>query len=591
MEIAVNGIGVSPGIAIGPAVTYGVRALEVPKYTIDDCDRELERFERALDAVRKDLEALQQRTSEQFGKEHGEIFQAHLMMLDDVAFREDIERRLRTERLNVEFLTDEFLSKQTQILEQVDDPHFRERIRDFVDVANRILGKLTSVELNSLAELTRPSIIVAHDLSPSDTANLDPAQTLGLVTNMGGPTSHTTILARALEIPAVVGLKDIGRHVHPNQEIIIDGARGRVVIDPEPETRARFEELRAREAQRHARLMRGEVDRRSVTLDGREIPVQVNIELPAEIEFARKHRAQGCGLYRTEYLFLDRPSLPSEEEQLEAYARVAEAMKPHPVTLRTLDLGGDKFASHIKFVEESNPQLGWRAIRLCLERPDLFKAQLRAIFRASVHGNVQVMFPLISGVDELDRVMAVVREVFADLERRSVPFNKDIKIGIMVEVPSAVAMADVLAHRCSFFSIGTNDLIQYSLAVDRVNERIAHMYEPAHPAVIRMIHHTVRTARAARIPCSICGEMAGDPAFTELLVGLGVSSLSMSSVAIPLVRAEIAGISYAKARRFAHSILSMASETAIRQLMERRAVVRHARDYDDDPAPAHRTEG
>jgi phosphotransferase system enzyme I (PtsI) len=570
VEIAINGIGVSPGIAIGPALTFGVESIEVPRYLAEDREAELDRFHKALAEAREDLRKLADQTAKSLGQQHADIFEAHLMILEDVAFREEIERQLELEGYNVEFLVDDFIARSARAIESVDDARFRERARDLVDVGQRLLAKLMNTNITGLQDIERPSVIVAHDLSPSDTANLDLPNTLGLATDVSGPTSHTAILARALEIPAVVGLKYVGQHTTPGDTIIVDGTHGRVIVRPSEDTLQRMREAQHLEAERREALLLRETSAVSATHDGHAVPTLVNIELPVEIAHGIRNKAQGVGLYRTEYLFLNRSTLPSEDEQYEAYANVAEAMKPYSVTLRTLDLGGDKFASHIHYAEEINPQMGWRAIRFCLERPDIFKSQLRALFRASVHGNVQVMFPLISGLDEYERVMEMVQEVFDDLERRGVAHNPNIKIGTMIEVPSAVAVADVLSKHCDFFSIGTNDLIQYSLAVDRVNEKIAHMYEPAHPAVIRMIHQTVQAAKAAGIPCSICGEMAGDPTFTELLVGLGVDSLSMSSVALPLVRAELANIEKGSAEAFARDAMSIGRVAEIKKCMEER---------------------
>jgi phosphotransferase system enzyme I (PtsI) len=452
----------------------------------------------------------------------------------------------------------------------VPDPRFRERTNDLVDVGTRILEKLMNAERATLDHIDAPSVVVAHDLSPSDTANIDVANALGIATDVGGPTSHTAILARALQIPAVVGLKYVGTHVKPGDLLIVDGTKGYVFIRPDAATIEEYEAERGRAARERTALIGYEEERGSKTLDGHEVPLLANIELPVEIPSSLKVRARGVGLYRTEYLYLNRGNLPSEEEQFEAYSQVASSMKPWPVTLRTLDLGGDKFVSHLQISEEINPQLGWRAIRFCLERPDIFKAQLRAMLRASVYGDIKIMFPLISGVDELRRVRAVFDDVCADLERRSIPFNKKIKVGSMIEVPSAVIVADKLAKECDFFSIGTNDLIQYSLAVDRVNEKIAHMYEPAHPAILRMLRHTIRAAKDAKIPCGICGEMAGDPMFTELLVGLGVDTLSMSSVAIPNVHAEIVGARLSTAKRFAGRLLSAGTVSEVRSMLEQR---------------------
>jgi phosphoenolpyruvate-protein phosphotransferase (PTS system enzyme I) len=560
---------------MGPALTFGVQSLDIPKYTVGDKGAELERFTNATEAVREELRTLHERTSQELGKQHADIFNAHLMILEDVTLQEEIEGRLEGEGFNVEYLVDDLIARYSTIMDSLDDPRFRERTQDVVDVGRRVLGKLLNTELDTLEHLARPSVIVAHDLSPADTANIDLDNALGLATDVGGPTSHTAILARAFELPAVVGLKYVGSHTLPGDTIIIDGSEGRVFIRPDESTLARYMEEKTRQEQERKALLAKE-GRTSVTLDGHEVPTLANIELPVEIAHSLKAKAQGVGLYRTEYLFLSRSSLATEEQQFEAYAEAAQAMSPLPVILRTLDLGGDKFSSHLQFSGEINPQLGWRAIRFCLERPDIFKAQLRAMLRASVHGNVSIMFPLISGLDELLRVKAVLREVIGDLERRGVPFDKNIKIGSMIEVPAAVAVAAHLAKECDFFSIGTNDLIQYSLAVDRVNEKIAHLYEPAHPAVLSMVAQTIHEAKAARIPCGICGEMAADPLFTEFLVGLGVSSLSMSAVAIPEVREEIAGIRMPQARRFAKRVLTMGSVRQVKNVLQKRFSNRHS---------------
>jgi len=570
VEIALRGIGVSPGIAIGPALLYGVQSLDIPKYSVPDKSAELERFEQATQEVRQDLQSLYEQTAEELGESNADIFRAHLMILDDVDFRQEITDRVKTEGVNVEHLIDDYIARYSRALQTVDDPRFQEKIKDLLDVGNRILQKLLNTKAEDLAHLDRPSIIVAHDLSPSDTANLDMVNTLGLATDLSGPTSHTAILARALEIPAVVGLRYVGEHTAPGDIVILDGGTGQVVIRPSEKTLAHYVAEKKRLEEERKALLLAETHRRNVTLDGYDIPILANIELPQEISHSLRNQAEGIGLYRTEYLFLNRNSLPTEDEQYEAYAHAAATFKPRPVTLRTLDLGGDKFVSHLRMAPEINPQLGWRAIRFCLERPDIFKAQLRAMFRASVHGNVQIMFPLISGLDEMRRVKAVVNEVAADLDRRGVPFSKKIKFGSMIEVPSAVVIADLLAKECDFFSIGTNDLIQYGIAVDRVNEKIAHMYEPAHPAILRMIQQTIRAAKNARIPCAICGEMAGDPLFTELLIGLGIDELSMSAVAIPLVRAEVNEIKMSAAKRFARRILTLETSMEVRaQLVKR----------------------
>ncbi|GMU92443.1 MAG: phosphoenolpyruvate-protein phosphotransferase [Candidatus Hydrogenedentota bacterium] len=577
MEIVLHGIGVSPGIAIGPALTFGVTALDVPKYSITNVKKEQRRFEEAVDELRTEWQRLHERTRETLGEQHAEIFKTQLMALDDPTMREDIARGIEEQKANAEHLVQEWFGRHAKLLEASDVPLFRERAADLVDVGRKLVSKLLKADLESLEKLEKPSVIVAHDLSPSDAAKLDVKNTLGIVTDASGPTSHTAILARAYEIPAVVGLRFVGSYALPGDMIVVDGTKGDVLIRPDTETLSRYRIRGEREARGRRALLAAEI-KPSSTVDGVAIPTLANIELPIELAHSKRVHAQGIGLYRTEYLYLNRSTLPTEEEQYEAYAEAAQAMAPWPVTLRTLDVGGDKLVSHLQLGDETNPQLGWRAVRFCLERRDIFEAQLRAMFRASVHGNVQIMFPLISGLEELRRVKEIVREVCAHLERRGVPFKKSVPIGTMIEVPSAVAISEHLAKECDFFSIGTNDLIQYSLAVDRGNERIAHMYEPAHPAVLRMIHHAIRSAKSARIPCAICGEMAGDPLFSEVLIGLGISSLSMSAVSIPLVRAEISHIRYSLARRFAMRALKMGTAVDIREAMTRRSEQRKALD-------------
>ena len=577
MEIALHGIGVSPGIAIGPAKTFGLDSLEIPQYKVTAPDSELERFKQAVEEVREDLAQLRKKTAAEAGEYNASIFDAHIMVLDDVTLHEEIAQRVRDEGYNVEYILNDLINQQAAILESIEDPSFRDRMGDILDVGRRILGRLLDTELESLEHLDQPAIIVAHELAPSDTAKIDLKNARGIIIDMGGPTSHTAILARAFAIPAVVGLKNACAHIHPSDTIILDGNEGQVYIRPSEETLARYHSRREQEEKQLEALRAVQTScETTCTLDGHEVPLMANIELPVEITDELKTKADGIGLYRTEYLFLNRTSLPTEEEQYNAYATVVEAMDPLPVTLRTLDLGGDKFASHIQVADELNPQLGWRAVRFCLERPDIFKAQLRAILRASIHGNVQIMFPLISGLDELLQVKEVFNDVCADLQRRSVAFRKDIKLGCMIEVPSAVAVADHLAANCDFFSIGTNDLIQYSLAVDRVNEKIAHMYEPGHPAVLRMLQQTAAAARNAGIPCSICGEMAGTPMFTEVLVGLGMSSLSMSMVAIPQVRAELMSLQFHEAEEMAAKTIQMGLVEEVRGYLQQRHEDRHA---------------
>ncbi len=576
MEHYLQGIGVSPGIALAPALLFFHDRYDVPAYPVADLDAELVRLDTAIAATRADLQTIYERTVSSLGKAHADIFHAHLMILEDVALREDIQTHLEEKRRNIEHILDLLAKRYVQALESLDAPRFRERAADLLDVVDRLLRHLLDAERPNLRRLIAPSIIVAHDLSPSDTATMDTQNAVGLLIESGSATSHTAILARALEIPAVVGVSGAAAAIRSGGMIVVDGSDGRVIVEPTAETLAWYAHERERLVRRRENLLRISKAGPARTSDDVEVVLRANIELPLEIEHSLKVNAQGIGLYRTEYLFLDRDAAPGEDEQYEAYANVARAMAPKPVTLRTMDIGGDKFVAHLQIFKEENPQLGWRAVRFCLARPDLFKTQLRAMLRASAHGDIQIMFPMISGVEELRDVKQVLAEVRDELDAQNVPYARDVKIGSMIEVPSAVVLADKLAAECDFFSIGTNDLIQYLLAVDRVNEKIAHLYQPAHPSVVRMIHMTASAARAHNIPCSICGEMAGDPLYAELLLGLGVSALSMAPFAIPQLRLEIAHINMEQARALARHALAMQTVGEIRDLIAERHLARAA---------------
>lgn len=570
MEIRFEGIGVSPGIAIGTALAFDVRRIDVPRFSVTDCREEVNRLNGAIDSVREDLTVLYRRTAAQLGETHADIFKAHLMLLDDVVLREEVARRVEAEQVNVEYVLDDFVQRYAAVMRAAEDPRFRERTADLLDVLDRVLGRLLDAERPDLKNIAQPSIIVAHQLAPSDAANMDFQNILAVALDTGGASSHTAIIARALEIPAVMGVEGLSRHCETGATVIVDGIRGLVILRPGEETLNRYSEMMAQLEQQWASLVIEDPTRTCRTSDGAEIPLLANVELPFEVDHSVKAHAQGIGLYRTEYLFLNRTAAPTEEEQYTEYIRAAKQVAPNPLILRTMDVGGDKFVSYLNNEHEGNPQMGWRAVRFCLERPDIFRAQLRAILRASVNGNVQIMFPMISGVNELRQVKAVLNDVRNELQREGIPIGTAMKVGSMIEVPSAVAVAPMLAQECDFFSIGTNDLIQYSLAVDRENTRIAHLYEPAHPAVLRMLRWTTQAARDAEIPCGICGEMAGDPLYTELLIGLGVGSLSMSTISIPVVRQVIARISLDSAAALVEEALTMPTSAEVKSLLQKR---------------------
>jgi len=569
-EKRLRGIGVSSGIAIGPAFTIGRRDLAIHPEAISDPAAELARYDEAVAHVRRDLQQLQAQTAKDIGEREAAIFNAHLEILDDPALRPEVERNLELERLNVEYIVQEIIAGYARLLEQLDDPSFRERSTDLVDVGRRIQAHLLGESHHALDRIEAPCVVVAHELAPSETAALDKSRVLGLATDAGGPTSHMAIIARAFDIPCVVGLRNLGDQVSEGDALIVDAARGHVIVNPSKATRTRYEAEKKNLDEIRAALLQATGEGCCATQDGTEVPTFANIELLAETQMCLKVHAQGIGLYRTEFLFMDRDDLPTEEEQYREYRKVMEAMAPLPVTVRTLDVGGDKDMPLLTADHETNPQLGWRSIRLCLDRPDIFKAQLRALLRAGVHGDLRIMFPMITSVEQFLEARTMVNEVAEDLRGRNVEHNSNVPVGTMIEVPAAVIIADHLARHCDFLSIGTNDLIQYCLAVDRANERTAHLYQPTHPAVLRMIKQTLDAANDAKIPCNICGEMAGDPALTELLLGLGIRGLSMSSSSLPAVRAEIVNTHIATAKRFAKKLLELSSSAEIRELLAQR---------------------
>jgi len=575
-ELTLQGVGVSPGVATGPAFLLTRRDLRFVERQLDpeEIPREIVRFEEALIATRSQLREIQRKVERALDRESAGIFDAHLLVVDDRAVVEEVLRGVQSRRVNVEVVLQEVAERYADALAQMDDDYLRERAADVRDVARRVLLNLAGQPVSELGGVAEPCVVVAGDLSPSDTATMPRDRVLGFATDLGSPTSHTAIMARALEIPAVVGLHDASLRISTGDRVLVDGHTGRVIVRPSPATLERYGALaRARETAR-ARL-EGLRDQPARTLDGYEVVVAANIELPQDVDAVLRHGAQGVGLFRSEFLYLSRPHMPDEMEQARAYEEVARRLAPAPVIIRTLDLGGDKFASSVKMPQEVNPYLGWRAIRFCLARPEIFRVQLRAILRASVHRNVRIMYPMISNVDEVERAAAHLAQVRAELEAEGVPFDPDIEAGIMVEVPSAALIAPQLARRVAFFSIGTNDLIQYTLAVDRVNEQVTYLYEPTHPAILRLLRQTIEAARGAGIWTGLCGEMGAQPALAPLLIGLGVDELSVSPNMVPLVKAVIRSVRLSECERLASEALRCENAAEVlamcRRLTEARA--------------------
>lgn len=561
-EVILHGIPASPGIKTGKVLLVGREELSVPKRSItkDQIPIEVSRFEDALIQTRREILDLQKQVSKGMGTEHAQIFDAHLLVLEDRMLIEEVISQVKKKELAIDYVFAQVLKKYADVFSKIEDEYLRERISDINDVSRRILRNLlgkdkTQKELSTLKE---PMIIVAHDLSPSDTATLHRKNVIGFITDVGGKTSHTAIMAKSLEIPAITGLETATLQIHDNEMIILDGDTGVVILRPKPETLSKYER-KAAKIKDLSKAYEGFRDLPSVTLDGRVIELAANIEFPEEIDSVKDHGVGGIGLYRTEFFYMNRKDLPSEDEQFEVYKLVAEKMKPHEVIIRTLDLGGDKFISQLQIPREMKPFLGWRAIRFCLAQPSIFKAQLRAILRASQHGNLKIMYPMISGVEELRKANGVLEECKKELRSRKITFNNEIKVGAMIEVPSAALTCDILSKEVDFFSIGTNDLIQYALAVDRTDEKVAYLYDPAHPAVLRLIKSIVDAGHKQGIWVGMCGEMSGDPLFTVLLVGLGLDELSMSASGTARVKQIIRSITTKQAQEILQKTLSLST--------------------------------
>jgi phosphotransferase system enzyme I (PtsI) len=559
-EIMHKGIGVCSGVATGPVFLLTTEEDRVVERDIteDEIAREIARFEESLIATRHQLREIQKQVEEALGPESASIFDAHLLVVDDRALVEEVIRGLKVQKKNVETVLRLVAERYSEALLRVKDDYLRERAVDVKDVTRRILRNLSGASSSTLASLTEPHILVANDLAPSEAAILDKSKVLGFATDLGSPTSHTAIMARAMGIPAVVGLHDISVRVSSGDTLLIDGNTGVLLIHPTHESLERYGKVQATR-----RVIEHELeqlkDASAETRDGYSVALSCNIELATDVAMIRQYGGNGVGLFRTEYLYLAQKGLPTEDEQTAIYTEVAAAMGSDPVVIRTLDLGGDKFLSQLKMPAEINPFMGWRAIRFCLAQPEIFKTQLRAILRASVHENVKIMYPMISNLDEVLRANALLEEGKSELRAAGVPFNEQIDVGVMIEVPSAALTAHLLAPHVSFFSLGTNDLVQYTLAVDRVNERIAYLYEPTHPAILRLIKNTIDVGHEHGIWTGVCGEMAGNPLLVPLLIGLGVDEISVSPTSVPAVKDVIRKLRYSQAEELAESVMASGS--------------------------------
>jgi phosphotransferase system enzyme I (PtsI) len=564
-----KGVGVSPGIAIGRAIIIEKRIASVYRVPIRDSDvpGEVTRFMESLEKTREELLELKQKVSRSMGDEFASIFEAHAMMVSDPSFADKAIQKIESEQVNAEWALSEVQEEFEARFASFDDHYLRERTADVKDVAERVLKHLQGVAHHDLSEIAHDVIIIADDLTPSDTIHFNRRPVVGFATETGGRTSHTSIIAKSLFMPAVIGVPRLTKIVDNDEMVIVDGYEGTVLVSPTPAMVSEYRSRVSRHEEEESELLQNR-ELPAVTRDGRKISMQANIELVEELKDAIKFGAEGIGLYRSEFLYISKsPDLPTEEEHFDTYRQLAEATAPNWCVIRTFDLGGKKLAREVMGSKEDNPVLGLRALRLCMKHRDMFRTQLRALLRASVFGKMKIMFPLVSGVQELRQVKTLIREIRLELDAEGVAYNPDLQIGIMIEVPSAAVIADLLATESDFFAIGTNDLIQYSLAIDRSNENVSYLYEPLHPALLRLIKGVIDAGQKAGIPVSMCGEMASDPIYATVLLGLGLEIFSMNPSNIPVIKNVIRSLRYKDCRRIAEVALQKKTAQEIEEFV------------------------
>ncbi|KKY00284.1 phosphoenolpyruvate-protein phosphotransferase [Paraclostridium benzoelyticum] len=564
-----KGTGASPGVALGKALVIEHSELNIEKKNIENVEAEVEKLQVAVEESKKELEQVKERAKVELGEHEAEIFEAHLLVLQDPELIDQTIAKIRDEKVNADFALNEVKEMFVSIFESMDNEYMRERAADIKDVTNRVLRHILGIKVVDLSALSEEVILIAHDLTPSDTATMNKKMVLGFLTNIGGRTSHTAIMARTLEIAAVVGLSDVTENVKDGDFIVFNGETGQVIVNPDEKVINEYRDLKSK-FDEEKEALKQLIGKASITLDDRHVELAGNIGSPNDLEGLLKNDAEGVGLYRTEFLYMDKEDdFPSEEEQYEAYKAVLEGMNGKPIVIRTLDIGGDKELKYFKMDEEMNPFLGYRAIRLCLDRTDIFKTQLRALYRASVHGKLRIMFPMISSLEELLKSKEIIKEVLAEMDAEGMEYSKDVEVGMMIEIPSAAVISDILAKHVDFFSIGTNDLIQYTCAVDRMNQKISYLYNQFNPAVLRLIKMVIDNAHKEGKWVGMCGEAAGDQRMIPILLGMGLDEFSMSPISILPARKFITSVKYEDMKKFANEVLTMGTAEEIKAYVDK----------------------
>lgn len=561
-----KGIGVSPGIVIGKVLLKEENKIVIEKKNIISCEDEITRFKTAMENSKVEIQEIYNNVLKNIGEEEATIFEAHLMILEDPEMSQQMEKEIQDNSVNAEWALKQTSETFIAMFEAMDNEYMKERAADIKDVTSRLMKKLLNIKEVNFGQLASEVIIVANDLTPSDTSQIDKKKVLGFITEIGGRTSHSAIMARTLEIPAIVAVKDITKKVKNGDLIVFDGEEGLIFVNPEEKIVKQYEEKKAEynKSQKELSLLIG---KKSTTTDGVTVELAGNIGTPKDLESVLGNDCEGIGLFRSEFLYMDRKTAPSEEEQFAAYKEVAEKMKNKPVVIRTLDVGGDKELDYLNLPKEMNPFLGYRAIRVCLDKVDIFKTQLRAILRASAFGNVKIMFPMISSVEELRAAKVILEEVKTELHSEKIEFNESLEVGIMIEIPAAAIISDLLAKEVDFFSIGTNDLIQYTTAVDRMNEKISHLYNPFHPALLRLVKTVIDNAHSENKWVGMCGEVAGDPKLIPILIGMGLDEFSMSPISVLRARAIIRNISQEKMKDLALQVINLPTAVEVESFL------------------------